>query len=218
MFFLLSFPGTGAALLALMAFDRFAAIGQPLHCSGLRSSTSCVQLVVPTWLWGFLDSGLQTALNSSVHFCGTHKIPHIYCGVPPLIKVACGDIHVNTISVGIASIFMGLGPLLMTVLSCFYILDSVLHIHSNTGRRKAFSTCASHMLAVVLYFGMINLNYNRPSAGYSLGVDTLVSTLYCIITPMLNPLIYSLRNKEVKGALQKFLSSQEKESASPGRQ
>ncbi|XP_063164845.1 olfactory receptor 5AP2-like [Candoia aspera] len=210
MFFLLSFTGTEAALLALMAYDRFAAICKPLHYSSLMSGKSCVRLVVVTWLWGFFDSILHTAMNSNLHFCGIHQIPHIYCDVPPLIKIACGDIRVNKISLHIASIYMGLGPFLITVLSYYYILNSVFRIRSNTGRCKAFSTCASHMLVVILYFGNGLVNYNRPRSGYSLEVNTLVSTMYCIVPPMLNPLIYSLRNKEVKGALWKVLENQHK--------
>ncbi|KAM6436397.1 olfactory receptor 5T17-like [Liasis olivaceus] len=218
MFFLMTFAGTECALLAVMAYDRYAAICEPLRYSQLMSSRVRVPLAAASWIWGLLDSAIHTALATSLAFCGANQIHHIFCDVPPLLKIACSDTYVNEVALHTASVFVGLSPFLLVVISYTYILSTILQIRSNTGRRKTFSTCAAHLIAVIVYFGMANLNYNRPSAGYSLGVDTLVSTLYCIITPMLNPLIYSLRNKEVKGALQKFLSSQEKESASPGRQ
>ncbi|XP_054844508.1 olfactory receptor 1086-like [Eublepharis macularius] len=214
MFFLMTFAGSECALLAVMAYDRYAAICQPLHYGNLMSHQVRVPLAIFSWLWGFLDSTLHTTLATNLSFCGANQIDHIFCDVPPLLKIACSDTYINEMTLHLASIFMGLSPFLFILLSYVYILAAILRIRSNTGRRKAFSTCASHMIVVTVYFGMANVNYNRPSAGYSLEIDTLISTLYCIITPMLNPLIYSLRNKEVKGALWKVLGLQGKESTS----
>ncbi|XP_054844507.1 olfactory receptor 5V1-like [Eublepharis macularius] len=214
MFFLMTFAGSECALLAIMAYDRYAAICQPLRYSNLMSSQVRVPLAVFSWLWGLLNSALHTSLATNLSFCGANQIDHIFCDVPPLLKIACTDTYVNEMTLHLASIFIGLSPFLFILLSYVYILAAILRIRSNTGRRKAFSTCASHMIVVFVYFGMANLNYNRPSAGYSLEIDTLISTLYCIMTPMLNPLIYSLRNKEVKGALWKVLGLQGKESTS----
>ncbi|XP_063164846.1 olfactory receptor 5T17-like [Candoia aspera] len=211
MFFLMTFAGTECALLAVMAYDRYAAICEPLRYSQLMSRRVRVPLAMASWLWGLLDSAIHTALATDLAFCGANQIHHIFCDVPPLLKIACSDTYVNEVALHTASVFVGLCPFVIVIISYIYIISTILKIRSNTGRRKTFSTCAAHLIAVIVYFGMANLNYNRPSAGYSLGVDTLVSTLYCIITPMLNPLIYSLRNKEVKGALQKLLSTQEKE-------
>ncbi|XP_032076950.1 olfactory receptor 5V1-like [Thamnophis elegans] len=218
MFFLMTFAGTECALLAVMAYDRYAAICEPLRYSQLMSKEVRVPLATASWVWGLLDSAIHTALATDLAFCGANKIHHIFCDVPPLLKIACSDTYINEMALHTASVFVGLSPFLLVVISYVYILSTILKIRSSTGRRKTFSTCAAHLITVIVYFGMANLNYNRPSAGYSLGVDTLVSTLYCIITPMLNPLIYSLRNKEVKGALQKLLGTQEKEDASPGKQ
>ncbi|XP_062990552.1 olfactory receptor 5V1-like [Elgaria multicarinata webbii] len=212
MFFLMSFTGTEAALLAVMAYDRYAAICKPLYYSRLMNTKVCIRLATAAWLWGFLDSAVHTALNSNLYFCRDNQIPHIFCDVLPLLNIACGDTHVNTMAAHIASIFVGLSPFLVIVLSYIYILSSILRIRSNTGRQKAFSTCASHMFVVTIYFGNGLVNYNRPRSGYSLGTDTLVSTMYCIVPPMLNPLIYTLRNKEVMGALRKALQSQKKPS------
>ncbi|XP_026581791.1 olfactory receptor 5V1-like, partial [Pseudonaja textilis] len=191
---------------------------EPLHYSQLMSREVRVPLAMTSWIWGLLNSAIHIVLATDLIFCGPNKIHHIFCDVPPLLKIACSDTYVNEMALHTATVFVGLSPFLLVVMSYIYIISTILKIRSSTGRRKTFSTCAAHLITFIVYCGMANLNYNRPSAGYSLGVDTLVSTLYCIITPMLNPLIYSLRNKEVKGALQKLLSIQEKEDAPPGKQ
>ncbi|XP_015262630.1 PREDICTED: olfactory receptor 5V1-like [Gekko japonicus] len=210
MFFLISFTGAEAALLAIMAYDRYAAICKPLHYSGLMNTKLCSVLAFATWVWGSLNAALHTALSSRLYFCGANQIHHIYCDLPPLMKIACNDVHINQLVIYITSLFVAVAPFLFTILSYIFILSSILKIRSTTGKRKAFSTCASHLTVVIIYFGNGLLNYNRPSAGYSLETDTLVSTMFCIITPMLNPLIYSLRNKEVKGAFRKVLENQGK--------
>ncbi|KAH0617240.1 hypothetical protein JD844_029108 [Phrynosoma platyrhinos] len=211
MFFLMTCAGSECALLAVMAYDRYAAICQPLRYAHLMSRKVCVPLATASWIWGLLDSAIHTALATNLSFCEANHIHHIFCDVPPLLKIACSDTYVNEMALHAASVFVGLSPFLMVVISYVYILSTILRIRSNTGRRKAFSTCAAHLIVVIIYFGMANVNYNRPRAGYSLEIDTLVSTLYCIITPMLNPLIYSLRNKEVKGALRKIWLGGQKE-------
>ncbi|XP_061496255.1 olfactory receptor 5V1-like [Rhineura floridana] len=208
MFFLMTFAGSECVLLAVMAYDRYAAICQPLRYSHLMSRKVCVPLATTSWIWGLLDSVIHTALATNLAFCGADQIDHIFCDVPPLLKIACSDTYINEMTLHTASVFVSAGPFLLVVISYIYILSSILRIHSDTGRRKAFSTCGAHLTAVIIYFGMINLNYNRPSAGYSLEIDTLISILYCVITPMLNPIIYSLRNKEVKEALKKVLGGQ----------
>uniref|UniRef100_A0A8C6YIG8 Olfactory receptor n=1 Tax=Naja naja TaxID=35670 RepID=A0A8C6YIG8_NAJNA len=218
MFFLMTCAGSEGAMLAVMAYDRYAAICEPLHYSQLMSREVRVPLAMTSWIWGLLNSAIHIVLATYLIFCGANQIHHIFCDIPPLLKIACSDTYVNEVALHTATVFVGLSPFLLIVISYVYILSTILKIRSSTGRRKTFSTCAAHLITVIVYFGMANLNYNRPSAGYSLRVDTLVSTLYCIITPMLNPLIYSLRNKEVKGALQKLLSIQEKEGASPGKE
>ncbi|KAM6436440.1 olfactory receptor 5V1-like [Liasis olivaceus] len=207
-FFLIGFAGCEPALLSVMAYDRYAAICQPFHYAHLMRSKVCIQLSVAIWLWGFLDSAIYIVLASRLDFCGNHQVPHIFCDGPPLLKIACSDTSVNELTTHITGTFVGLVPLLFIILSYFYILGSIQQIRSNTGRRKAFSTCASHIAVVTLFVGNAFVNYNQPSAGYSLETDTLISTMFCIVTPMLNPLIYSLRNKEVKGALWKVLSCQ----------
>ncbi|XP_077197111.1 olfactory receptor 5V1-like [Paroedura picta] len=203
-FFLIGFAGCEPALMAIMAYDRYAAICRPLHYSLLMSKRVCVQLASATWAWGFLDSAVHAGLASRLSFCGANQIPHIFCDVPPLLQIACSDTRVNKLANHITSLFVGLCPILFIVLSYVCILASILRIRSEGGRRKAFSTCASHLTVVVLCLGNGFLNYNMPSC--SLEIDTLVSAMFCIVAPLLNPLIYSLRNKEVKGAFRKVLS------------
>nr|XP_056702635.1 olfactory receptor 5V1-like [Euleptes europaea] len=210
MFFLISFTGTEALLLAIMAYDRYAAICKPLHYSLLMNTKVCTLLAFATWICGFLDSALHTALGSNLYFCETNQIRTIFCNLPPLMKISCSDTQAIEMALGMASLFVGVAPFLFTILSYIFILSSILRIHSTTGKRKAFSTCGSHLTVVIIYYGNGLLNYNRPSSGYSLEIDTLVSTMFCIIPPLMNPLIYSLRNKEVKGALKKVLESQSK--------
>ncbi|XP_060100504.1 olfactory receptor 5V1-like [Heteronotia binoei] len=205
MFFLVGFAGCEPSLMAVMAYDRYAAICRPMHYSLLMSKRVCIQLASFTWIWGFLDSAIHAALASQLSFCGANQIPHIFCDVPPLLQIACSDTRVNELACHITSLFVGLGPLLFIIFSYVCILTSVLRIHSKGGRRKAFSTCASHLLVVFFCLGNAFLNYNKPSAGYSLEIDTLVSAMFLIVAPMLNPLIYSLRNKEVKGAFRKVV-------------
>ncbi|XP_048356151.1 olfactory receptor 5V1-like [Sphaerodactylus townsendi] len=203
MFFLISFSGVEAALLGVMAYDRYAAICKPLHYSHLVNTKVCTVLAFATWVWGFLNSALHTALSTRLDFCGVNQIHHIFCDLPPLMKMACNDVHINELTLHILGIFVGGGPFLSIIFSYIFILSSILKIRSTTGKRKAFSTCASHLTVVFIYYGNGTLNYQRPSTGYSLATGTLVSIMFCVITPMLNPLIYSLRNKEVKEALKK---------------
>ncbi|XP_059581473.1 olfactory receptor 5V1 [Alligator mississippiensis] len=217
-FFLMTCAETECALLTVMAFDRYAAICKPLHYTRIMSKKVCVPLATACWLWGILDSAIHNFLTTNVSFCGANQIHHIFCDIPPLLKIACSDTYINEMALHAATVFVGLIPFLLVLISYAYILLAILRIRSNMGRHKAFSTCAAHLVVVIIYFGMAILNYNKPSAGYSVEVDTLVSTLYCILTPMLNPLIYSLRNQDVKGALRRALGHHKKDNASPRTQ
>ncbi|CAM4514609.1 unnamed protein product, partial [Lepidochelys kempii] len=187
MFFLMSCAGAECALLAVMAYDRYAAICNPLRYTDVMSRKVCFPLAMGSWLWGLLDSAIHTFMASSLSFCDANQLPHLFCDVPPLLKITCSDTYVNEVTLHLASIFVGLSPFLLIVISYLYILAAILRTRSNKGRRKAFSTCAAHLIVVTIYFGMANLNYNLPSAGYSMGVDTLVSTLYCIVKPHAEP-------------------------------
>ncbi|XP_009688209.2 olfactory receptor 10A3 [Struthio camelus] len=208
MFFLMGCAGAECALLAVMAYDRYAAICHPLHYAHVMRWGVRMVAATGCWLWGLLDSAVHTFLASKLSFCGATQLQHIFCDVPPLLRIACSNTHPSEVVLHAASIFVGLSPFLFVVISYLRILATVLRMPMAVSRRKALSTCTAHLLVVALYFGMANLNYNRPSSGYSPEANTLVSVLYCIITPMLNPLIYSLRNQEVRGTLRKVLQGQ----------
>ncbi|XP_030327998.1 olfactory receptor 1F1-like [Strigops habroptila] len=203
MFFLMGCAGSECALLAVMAYDRYAAICQPLRYTQAMSRGACAAAAMGCWLWGLLDSTVHTFLASRLSFCGAAQLQHIFCDVPPLLRAACSNTRPSEVALHAASVFVGLSPFLFVVASYLRILATILGMPTAISRHKAFSTCSAHLLVVALYFVTANLNYNRPTSGYSPAADTLVSALYCIVTPMLNPVIYSFRNQEVRGALRK---------------
>ncbi|RMB90174.1 hypothetical protein DUI87_33443 [Hirundo rustica rustica] len=204
-FLLMWCAGAECALLAVMAYDHCAAVCQPLHYAQALSRGACATAAAGCWLWGLLDSAVHTLLAARLSFCGAAQLQHIFCDVPPLLGAARSNMRPNELALHVASIFVGLGPFLLVVVSYLCILATIPGMPLATSRRKAFSTCFAHLLVVTLYFVTASLKYNRPSSGYSPAANILVSVLYCIITPMLNPLIYSLRNQEVLGALRKVV-------------
>ncbi|XP_072494601.1 olfactory receptor 5V1-like [Notamacropus eugenii] len=204
LFFLVSFAGSECVLLAAMAYDRFIAICHPLRYPVLMSKRVCAYLAAGSWLCGLVNSLTHTGLTTTLTLCGPNQISHFLCDIPLLLKLSCSDTSVNEVALYVSSAIIGLSPCLFTAVSYILIISAILKIQSAQGRKKAFSTCASHLTVVVIYYGTGNFNYDQPSSGYSLDVDILVSVLFCIVTPMLNPIIYSLRNKEVKVALRKL--------------
>ncbi|XP_072494596.1 olfactory receptor 5V1-like [Notamacropus eugenii] len=203
-FFLITFAGAECVLLAAMAYDRFIAIYHPLRYSVLMSKKVCAYLAAGSWLCGIVNSLTHTVLMATLTLCGPNQISHFLCDIPLILKLSCSDTSANEIAVYATNVIFGLSPCLFTAVSYMLIILAILKIQSTQGRKKAFSTCASHLTVVVLYYGTINFNYDRPRSGYSLDMVILVSVLFCIVTPMLNPIIYSLRNKEVKVALKKL--------------
>ncbi|XP_014454461.2 olfactory receptor 5V1-like [Alligator mississippiensis] len=204
LFFLITCAGTECVLLAVMAYDRYVAICSPLHYLSVMSRRVSVQLAGFSWLCGLVNSLVHTLLTSTLAICRSNQLSHFFCDVPLLLKLSCSETYINETVLHLASALIGLSPCLFTLVSYVLIVGAILKIRSAKGRFKAFSTCTLHLVVVIIFYGTANFNYNRPSSGYSLDVDTLVSSLYCIVTPMLNPLIYSLRNKEVKDALKRM--------------
>ncbi|XP_030398799.1 olfactory receptor 5V1-like [Gopherus evgoodei] len=205
LYFFLFFVGAECILLATMAYDRYMAICKPLHYTLFMNRKFCVLLVSVSWLNGALNAALHTFLTIHLPFCEANRINYFYCDIPPLLALSCGDISFNITMILVSSIFLGWSPTLCIGLSYGYIVSRILKIHSPEGRSKAFSTCVSHLTAVLLYYGSSIFTYVRPLSSYSLNNDKLISLLYNIITPMLNPLIYTLRNKDVKRAMKKVL-------------
>ncbi|XP_067425469.1 olfactory receptor 5V1-like [Emydura macquarii macquarii] len=208
LYFFLFFVGAECVLLAAMAYDRYVAICNPLRYTLLVNRKLCVLLASLSWLSGALNAAVHTFLTIRLPFCEANRLNYFYCDIPPLLALSCGDISFNVTMILVSSIFLGWSPSLCIGLSYGFIVSRVLKIRSTEGRRKAFSTCVSHLTAVLLYYGSSIFTYVRPLSSYSLGNDRLISLLYSIITPMLNPLIYTLRNKDVKRALKKILERQ----------
>uniref|UniRef100_UPI003753E857 consOR2 n=1 Tax=synthetic construct TaxID=32630 RepID=UPI003753E857 len=205
LFLYLTLGGTECLLLAVMAYDRYVAICHPLRYPVLMNPRVCLLLAAGSWLLGSLDSLIHTVLTLSLPFCGSREINHFFCEVPALLKLACADTSLNETVMFVCCVLMLLIPLSLILVSYGRILLAVLRMQSAEGRRKAFSTCSSHLTVVGLFYGAAIYMYLQPKSYHSPEQDKVVSLFYTILTPMLNPLIYSLRNKEVKGALRRVL-------------
>ncbi|XP_053215909.1 olfactory receptor 5V1-like [Podarcis raffonei] len=203
LFFLVLFIGAEALLLAAMAYDRYVAICNPLHYNVVMNYKFCAQLVSASWLTSSLNATIHTLLTLRLPLCGINKINYFFCDISPLLAISCGDISGNIIAMLAASPVMGIGPGMCVLLSYIHIILRVLKMHSSSGMRKAFSTCASHLTVVLLFYVSSIFQYIRPFSSYSLSKDSKIALFNNILSPLLNPLIYTLRNKDVKGALQK---------------
>ncbi|XP_042300664.1 olfactory receptor 5V1-like [Sceloporus undulatus] len=203
LFFLIDVVGTEIFLLAVMAYDRYVAICSPLHYTSIMSKRVCAQLTAWTWLLGFINSVVHTSLTFSLSFCGLNKINQYYCDLHPVMALSCSSTFVPELVVLLVASIIGSGAFLVTLISYIYIIAAILHMHSAEGRRKAFSTCGSHLTVVCLFYGATIATYARSNSTYSHKQDRIISMLYGVVTPMLNPMIYSLRNKEMKKALVK---------------
>ncbi|KAH0502797.1 Olfactory receptor 10AG1 [Microtus ochrogaster] len=202
--FFLIFGTTECVLLAVMSYDRYVAICNPLHYILIMNPTKCTQLAVGSWLGGIPIQIGQTSQIFSLHFCNSNKIEHFFCDIPPILKLACGDTSVHELSVYVVVMVVAALPFILVLTSYVKIIATILRLPTAKGRAKAFSTCSSHLLVVVLFYGSAIVTYLRPKSMHSPGTDKLLSLFYTIVTPMLNPLIYSLRNKEVIAALKRL--------------
>ncbi|XP_034868214.1 olfactory receptor 5W2-like [Mirounga leonina] len=199
-----TFADSECLLLTVMAFDRYKAISNPLLYTVSMSSRVCSLLMAGVYLVGMADAFIHTTLTFQLCFCGSNEINHFFCDVPPLLLLSCSDTQVNELAIFTIFGFIELSSISGVLVSYCYIILSVLKICSAEGRFRAFSTCTSHLTAVAIFQGTMLFMYFRPSSSYSLDQDKITSLFYTLVIPMLNPLIYSLRNKDVKGALQKL--------------
>ncbi|XP_008710267.2 olfactory receptor 15-like [Ursus maritimus] len=197
---------TECALLAVMAFDRYVAICRPLQYTLIMQPQVCVQLATAAWSSGLANSVLQATLTLQLHHCGLHILDHFFCEVPVLIKLACGDTTANDLSLAVGAIPFALMAPLLVLISYTFIAKAVLKLPSADGRYKALSTCSSHLVVVIMYFGPAIYVYLQPPANSTQA--KFMSFFYCVITPLLNPLIYTLRNKDVKRAWKRILQPQ----------
>ncbi|KAL6031630.1 hypothetical protein STEG23_000569 [Scotinomys teguina] len=204
-FLYLSVGGAECVLLALMSYDRYVAICHPLRYSVLMSRRVGMMMAVMSWLSASVNSLILTSILMSFPFCGSRIIHHFYCELPAVVKLVCGDVTVYETTVYICSIILLLLPIILVSTSYGFILHSVIRMRSAGSKRNAFATCSSHFLVVSLYFGSSIFSYMRPRSQRTPLQDKIGAIFYSIITPTLNPLIYTLRNKDVAKALKRVL-------------
>ncbi|XP_004412186.1 PREDICTED: olfactory receptor 1A1 [Odobenus rosmarus divergens] len=204
LYFMIALGNTDSYMLAAMAYDRAVAISRPLHYTTIIRPRTCVLLVVGSWVVGNANALPHTLLTASLSFCEKREVANFYCDTIPLLKLSCSDIHFNVkvmyVGAGVFSV-----PLLCIIISYIHVFSTVLRVPSTKRVLKAFSTCGSHITVVSLYYGTVMGMYFRPLSSYSLK-DAVITVMYMTVTPMLNPFIYSLRNRDMKAALGKLFS------------
>ncbi|XP_078518747.1 olfactory receptor 1F1-like [Lissotriton helveticus] len=205
MYFFAVIAITEDLLLAVMAYDRWAAICKPLHYTKLMNPKLCKALVAGSWLTASLHSLLHTIIITKLSFCADNHIRHFFCDATALLKLSCSDTSTNELLIFSEGTLILLCPFLFILVSYVIIIFSILKIHSGKGRWRAFSTCSSHLTVVSFCYGTVICIYFRPTLSNSLQADGIISAVYSVITPMLNPFIYCLRNKEVKEGLRKTI-------------
>ncbi|XP_032636646.1 olfactory receptor 11A1-like [Chelonoidis abingdonii] len=202
-YFFGSLAATECLLLSVMSYDRYLAICDPMHYAARMNHRSYLQLVGGSWLGGFLGNNITTLLISQLTFCGPNSIDHFFCDFIPLVKLSCNDPHLmETLAFTFSLIFL-LVPFLLTLMSYICIITTIVRIPSTTGRQKAFSTCSSHLIVVSIYYATLLIVYMFPTTDILSDFKKVLSVVYTILTPLVNPLIYSLRNKVIQEALRK---------------
>ncbi|XP_040195226.1 olfactory receptor 12D2-like [Rana temporaria] len=191
-------------LLTAMSYDRYVAICKPLHYRGIMNRRMCVLFALGSWVTGFLHSLMHTLFTAQLSFCGPNRVNHFFCDIKPLLKLACADTTLNVYLLAIVTGSLVMISFFLTLLSYMFIGSALLRISSSTGRLRAFSTCASHLTVVVLLYGTAIFTYVRPITEESLQVDRFAAIFFTVVTPMLNPFIYTLRNQDVQNATKRL--------------
>ncbi|KAM9119074.1 olfactory receptor 14A16-like [Pangshura tecta] len=203
-FFLVFFLGVDVSLLTVMAYDRYIDICQPLHYNAMMNSRACVKMAASAWISGILYSVLHTGNTFALTFCGGNMVDQFFCEIPQLLKLACSDSYLSEIGVLAFSVCLVLGCYIFITLSYVQIFKSVLRIPSEQGRHKAFSTCLPHLTVVSLFVCTGLFAYLKPTSNSPSPLDLMATVLYSVFTPIMNPVIYSMRNKEIKAALRRL--------------
>ncbi|XP_020010817.2 olfactory receptor 5J3-like [Castor canadensis] len=204
-FFFAVYVTAEGILLSMMAYDRFVAIANPLLYTVIMTQRVCIQMVLSSYLGGLINSLTHTIGLLKLDFCGPNIVNHYFCDIPPLLRLSCSDAHTNEMLLLIFSGIIALFTFIIIIVSYIRIIIAIQRICSVEGRRKAFSTCASHLTAVTLFYGSVTFSYIQPSSQYSLEQEKVSAVFYTLVIPMLNPLIYSLRNKDVKDAAKRSI-------------
>ncbi|XP_074838489.1 olfactory receptor 5V1-like [Carettochelys insculpta] len=197
---------TECYLLAAMAYDRYLAICKPLHYGTRMNDWLCLQLAAGCWVSGFLPCTVMMSFMSQLVFCGSNEMDHFFCDFTPMLKLSCSDTSLITLVLYMFSFLDAVSPFLLTITSYVCIINTILRIPSTTGRKKAFSTCSSHLISVALFYGIIMIVYMLPKSNTLKALNKVFSIIYTVLTPLANPLIYSLRNREVQEALRKAIT------------
>ncbi|XP_075424092.1 olfactory receptor 5I1-like [Ascaphus truei] len=195
---------TEMLLLTYMAFDRYVAICKPLHYSLIITRRVCFHASISIWTLGAFSSAVHTSMTFLQSFCDSQEINHFFCEIPQLLKLSCTDTKLNYILLFITDLFLGVACFLFIFVSYFFIISSILHIRSGEGKRRATSTCTSHITVVVIYYGTLFFAYIKPHSASFVEQDKVLSVIYAVFIPLLNPLIYSLRNRDMAEALTKL--------------
>ncbi|XP_006037053.2 olfactory receptor 2A1/2A42-like [Alligator sinensis] len=191
-------------LYAVMAYDRYVAICHPLRYTVIMNRSVCIKMVIGIWVCGLFFTTLIVSFTTRLPYCNLNEINHFFCEVPAILKLACADTHLAELVIFVVAVIVLLTPLSLILISYVFILEAILRISSGEGRFKTFSTCTSHITVVTLFYGAAMFMYMRPASSYSPERDKKFSLFYNVVSALLNPLIYSLRNKEVKGAVLKM--------------
>ncbi|XP_007952038.2 olfactory receptor 5B2-like [Orycteropus afer afer] len=205
MFFSVVFATVENFLLALMAYDRYVAVCKPLHYTTTMTTTVCACLAIGSYFWGFLNSSIHIGNTFRLSFCMSNAVHHFFCDIPAVMVLSCSDRHISEMVLIVMATFNVFFALLVILISCLFIFITIFKLHSAEGYQKAVATCASHLTAVCIFYGTIIFMYLQPSSSHSMDTDKMASVFYTVVIPMLNPLVYSLRNKEVKNAFKKVV-------------
>ncbi|XP_067394297.1 olfactory receptor 14A16-like [Emydura macquarii macquarii] len=204
-FFFLFFTSANVALLTIMAYDRYVAICQPLHYEMVMNREACVQMATIAWISGILNSALHTGKTFTISFCGGNTVDQFFCEVPQLLKLACSDSYLSETGVIIFSLCLVFSCFVYITMSYVQIFTTVLRIPCEQGRHKAFSTCLPHLTVVSLFVFTGSFAFLKPTSSSASGLNLIVAVLYSVLPPIMNPIIYSMRNKEINGSVSKWM-------------
>ncbi|XP_077604887.1 olfactory receptor 5B2-like [Crocuta crocuta] len=205
MFSFAAFATVESYLLSSMAYDRYAAVCKPLHYTTTMTMSACARLAIGCYICGFLNASIHVGNTFSLSFCKSNVVHHFFCEIPAVMALSCSDKHISEVILVYVSSFNVFFALLVIIISYLFIFITILKMQSAQGHQKALSTCASHLSAISIFYGTIIFMYLQPSSSHSMDTDKMASVFYTMVIPMLNPVVYSLRNQEVKNAFRKVL-------------